>query len=314
MALAYQRKYPLAAPPLGSFLLAGRMVSGASGAADGRGPRRNLHIDPAAAMALRISPGAIGGLVFVHVPADLVAHARLFEIYRTPIARKLDAVGAVCVGIGLYELFWVGLDGTVGPGSLTANGAGEADVAVAAGDGDISAAGVRSDHAGVHHGVAHRCCDWPYQLAARDGRLQSLLFIRERIGCAMVLGAGDCCGVGDCVRVAAGAHLREGGRSAILFVFRLAAGGDDDSADCYNAADADDQPVVDSFAWDYAGNDDAASRATVAGGLAAFAGRDRLVRNFRAHTLRCAALDRALGSGGARSGAGCRRRRDRDWQ
>src|ERR1700691_3739719 len=220
MALAYQRKYPLAAPPLGSFLLAGRMVSGASGAADGRGPRRNLHIDPAAAMALRISPGAIGGLVFVHVPADLVAHARLFEIYRTPIARKLDAVGAVRVGTGLYELFWVGLDGIIGPGSLTAIWPGEADLAAAAGDGDISAAGVRSDHAGVHYGVAHGRSDWPCQFAGGDGRFQSLLFIRERIGCAMVLGAGDCSGVGDCVRVAAGTHLREVGGSAILFLFR----------------------------------------------------------------------------------------------
>ena len=122
MALAYERKYPLAAAPLSYFLLAGRMVSGASGAADGRGPRRNVHIDPAAALAVRISPGATGGLVFIHVPADLIADVRLFEIYRTPIARNLDAVGAVRVGIGLYELFWVGLDGIIGSGSPAATG------------------------------------------------------------------------------------------------------------------------------------------------------------------------------------------------
>jgi hypothetical protein len=160
MALAYERKYPLAAAPLSYFLLAGRMVSGASGAADGRGPRRNVHIDPAAALAVRISPGATGGLVFIHVPADLIAHARLLEIYRTSVARKLDAGGAVRVGTGLYKLFWVGLDGVIGPGSLAASWAAEAGVA-AAGDGDISAGGVDSDHAGVHHGTAHRCCDWP---------------------------------------------------------------------------------------------------------------------------------------------------------
>src|SRR5580698_2755509 len=76
------------AAPLSYFLLAGRMVSGASGAADGRGPRRNVHIDPAAALAVRISPGATGGLVFIHVPADLIAYARLLEIYRTSVARK----------------------------------------------------------------------------------------------------------------------------------------------------------------------------------------------------------------------------------
>jgi hypothetical protein len=46
MALAYQREYPFDSAPLGHFLSAGRMVSGASRAADGRGPRRNVHIDP----------------------------------------------------------------------------------------------------------------------------------------------------------------------------------------------------------------------------------------------------------------------------
>src|ERR1700691_1844576 len=114
MALAYERKYPLAAAPLSYFLLAGRMVSGASGAADGRGPRRNVHIDPAAALAVRISPGATGGLVFIHVPADLIAHARLLEIYRTSVARKLDADGAVRVGTGLYKCFWWALMGLLG--------------------------------------------------------------------------------------------------------------------------------------------------------------------------------------------------------
>src|SRR5580704_2444296 len=290
------------------------MVSGASGAADGRGPRRNLHIDPAAAVAVRISPGAIGGLVFIQLPADLMAHASLFKIYRTPIARKLDAVGAVRVGIGLYELFWVGLDRIIGSGSVTAVWAGEAHVAAAAGDGDISAAGVGSDHAGVHLGVAQGRSDGRRHFAGGNGRFQSLLFIRERIGCAMVLGAGDCSGVGDCVRVAAGTHLREVGRSAILFVFRGAAGGDDVSADCYNAADANDQPVVDPLGWDHVGDDDAARRAAVAGGLAAFGGRDWLVRNFLPQTLRCAPLDRALASGGARSGAGCGKRRGGDRQ
>jgi hypothetical protein len=45
--------------------------------------------------------------------------------------------------------------------------------------------------------------------------------------------------------------------------------------------------------------------ATLAGGLADFGGRDWLVRNFLAQTLRCAALDRALGPGGARGCASC---------
>ena len=45
--------------------------------------------------------------------------------------------------------------------------------------------------------------------------------------------------------------------------------------------------------------------ATLAAGLADFGGRDWLVRNFLAQTLRCAALDRALGPGGARGCASC---------
>lgn len=45
--------------------------------------------------------------------------------------------------------------------------------------------------------------------------------------------------------------------------------------------------------------------ATLAGGLADFGGRDWLVRNFLAQTLRCAALDRALGPGCARGCASC---------
>jgi len=100
-------------------------------------------------------------------------------------------------------------------------------------------------------------------------------------------------------------RLRKAGRPAILFVFRGAAGGDDVSADCHNAVDADDQPVADSFHRGRAGDAGTASRATLAGGLADFGGRDWLVRNFLAQILRCAALDRALGPGGARGCASC---------
>jgi hypothetical protein len=114
MALAYKREYPSAAASLGCFLSAGRMVSSASGAADGRRPRQKLRFDSVAAVALWLSPGAIGWVVFVHVPADLIAHSGLFEIHRTPNAKTLDAGGAVRVGIGLYKLFWVGLDGDSG--------------------------------------------------------------------------------------------------------------------------------------------------------------------------------------------------------
>jgi hypothetical protein len=108
MALAGQREYPFDSAPLGYLLCAGRMVSAASSAADGRGPRRNLDLDPAAAVALGISPRAPGELVFVHVPAGLLTRLRLFEICRAPVARNLDAASAVRVGAGLYELFWVG--------------------------------------------------------------------------------------------------------------------------------------------------------------------------------------------------------------
>jgi hypothetical protein len=199
----------------------------------------------------------------------------------------------------------------IGLGSLAAIRAGEANVAAAAGDGDIPAVGVDSDHAGVRHGAAHECCDQPCEFASRDWNLQSLLLICERVGCAVVLGTGDRGGFGDCMRVAAGIRLGEAGCSAILSVFRGAA---DVSANCNYPADADDRSVTDSFHRGHAGDDDAASRATPAGRIADFGGRDWLVWNFLAHTLCRAALDRALGSGGARGCANCGQRRDRDWQ
>lgn len=188
----------------------------------------------------------------------------------------------------------MGLDGMIGLGSLAAIRAGEANVAAAAaGDGDIPAVGVDSDHAGVRHGAAHECCDQPCEFASRDWNLQSLLLICERVGCAVVLGTGDDGGFGDCIRVAAAVHLRESGGAAILSVFRGVAGGDDVFASCNYAADADDQSVADSFRWDHAGDDDVAFGATLAGGLADFGWRDWLVRHFLAQALCCAALDRA---------------------
>src|SRR5271168_1237465 len=156
MALAYQREYPLAASAVGCFLSAGRMVPGGSGAADGRGARRKLHLDPAAAVAIRISPGAISGLVLVHVSAGVFAYRRLLEICRTPVARELDAGGAPGVGADLYKLFWMGSAGIIGHRPFIAIWAGEADVAAAAGNGNISHCGVHSDHARVPDGTSYR--------------------------------------------------------------------------------------------------------------------------------------------------------------
>src|SRR5580658_2866932 len=114
MALADGREYSLGASPLGHFLSAGRMVSATSSAADGRGPRAKRYVDPAA-LALRISPRARGGPVFIHVLAGLVARLRSFEISRAPAARNLDAGSAVRVGTGRYKLFRLGRAGTLGP-------------------------------------------------------------------------------------------------------------------------------------------------------------------------------------------------------
>src|SRR5271169_2202712 len=315
MALAYQREYPLAAASLGCFLSPGCVVPGASSAAHGRGARRKVHLDPAAAaVAIWISPGAIGRVVFVHVSAGVFAYLRLFEIYRTPVARELDAGGAPGVGADLYKLFWMGSAGIVRHRPFIAIWAGEANVAAAAGDGDIPDCGVYSDHARVPDGTSYRCCNRPCDFTGCYRYLQSLLFICERIGGAVVLGARDCGGIGDCLRVAFRVRLRQAGGSAIFFVFRGAAGGDDDLANCHHPAFADDQPVADSFHRDHARDDGVAVRATVPWGRADFSCCDWLVRNFLAQTLRRAALDRALGSSGAAGGGSCRQRRDRDWQ
>src|SRR5271170_1167544 len=187
MALAYQREYPLAAAAVGCFLSAGRMVPGGSGAADGRGARRKVHLDPAAAVAIWISPGAIGRVVFVHVSAGVSAYRRLFEIYRTPVARELDAGGAPGVGADLYKLFWMGSAGIIRHRPFIAIWAGEANVAAAAGDGDIPDCGVYSDHAGVPDGTSYRCCNRPRDFTGCYRYLQSLLFICQRIGGAVVL-------------------------------------------------------------------------------------------------------------------------------
>jgi hypothetical protein len=93
----------------------------------------------------------------------------------------------------------------------------------AAGDGNIPAVGVHSDHAGLQYGTAHGCCDWPHEFADCNRRLQSLLFMCKRIGCSVVLGARDCSAIGDCLRAIAGIRLREAGHSAILILFSGAA-------------------------------------------------------------------------------------------
>jgi hypothetical protein len=159
----------------------------------------------------------------------------------------LDAGSAVRVGSGLCKLFWVGFDGVIGPGSFIAIWAGEADAATTAGDGFIPAVGVHSDHAGDCDGTVYGCGDWPRDFARRDRRFQPLLFICQRIGCAVFLSTGDYGGFGDCIRVAADVHLRESAGAAILSVFRGVPGGDDVFANCNYAADADDQSVTESF-------------------------------------------------------------------
>src|SRR5580704_2779962 len=120
MALADRRKYPFAAAPLDCFLSAGRVVPGPGSAPDGWGARQNLHFDPAIALALWISLRAPGGLVFLHVPAGGVADPRVFEICRTPVAKKLDAGSAVRVGAGVHELLRVGGAGLSGSRCLNA--------------------------------------------------------------------------------------------------------------------------------------------------------------------------------------------------
>ena len=171
MASAYQREYPFAAAPVGCFLSAGCMVPGASGAPDGRGARQKLHVDPAAAVAIRVSAWAIGRLVFRHVLAGILANPRLFEIYRTPVVKNLDAGSALRVGAGRYGLFWVGCAGIFGTGSFVAIWAGAADMAAVAGDGDIFDGGVYSGHAGARYAVAHRNGSWPCEFAGCDGYL-----------------------------------------------------------------------------------------------------------------------------------------------
>ena len=80
------------------------------------------------------------------------------------------------------------------------------------------------------------------------------------------------------------------------------------------AADADDQSVADPSHQDHARDVGAAIRRTVAGRIADFGGRDWLVWHFLAQILRCAALDRTLGSSGTRSCGSCGQRWDRYWQ
>src|SRR5580704_17644449 len=303
MALFYGREYSFGSSPLGHFLSAGRMVSATSSAADGRGPRAKRYVDPAA-VALRISPRAPGGLAFIHVLAALVARLRSFEISRAPVARNLDAGSAVRVGTGRYKLLRLGRAGTRGPRSVAATWTRAADVA-AAGNWALSARRVHSDHAGAHDGAADGSCKGTRQFTACERHLQSLLPVCVRVGCGVDLGAGDCDSFGDCRRVTAGICLREAGSSAIVFVLRGTADGDDLPPDCSYAAHAADPPVADPTCRDNARNDDTALCATLARRLARFGGRDWLVGDFLAQTLRRAALARALGSSGATGRGSC---------